>query len=76
MLSKGDVVLATPSDLIGSALGQSEEKTNALLDKAEGCVLVIAVALEPGVAFVYPQLNPSVAQLNPIARRSVAVVRR
>lgn len=36
LLSKGDVVLSTPSDLIGSALGQSEEKTNALLDKSEG----------------------------------------
>ena len=35
-LSKGDVVLATPSDFVGSALGQSEEKTNALLDKARG----------------------------------------
>ena len=33
------MVLATPADLIGSALGQSEEKTNALLDKAPGCVL-------------------------------------
>ena len=49
LLSVGDVVLATPSDLIGSALGQSEEKTNALLDKAEGCVLVIdeAYGLDP-----------------------------
>ena len=49
LLSKGDVVLATPADLIGSALGQSEERTNALLDKAEGCVLVIdeAYGLDP-----------------------------
>jgi len=48
-LSKGDVVLATPSDFVGSALGQSEEKTNALLDKARGCVLVIdeAYGLDP-----------------------------
>ena len=36
LLSIGDVVLATPADLLGSALGQSEEKTNALLDKSEG----------------------------------------
>ncbi len=43
------MVLATPADLIGSALGQSEEKTNALLDKAAGCVLVIdeAYGLDP-----------------------------
>ena len=49
LLSKGDVVLATPSDLIGSALGQSEEKTNALLDKSLGGVLVIdeAYGLDP-----------------------------
>ena len=48
-LSRGDVVLATPSDFVGSALGQSEEKTNALLDKARGCVLVIdeAYGLDP-----------------------------
>ena len=52
LLSRGDVVLATPSDLVGSALGQSEEKTNALLDKAEGCVLVIdeAYGLDPNGA--------------------------
>jgi SpoVK/Ycf46/Vps4 family AAA+-type ATPase len=49
LLTKGDVVLATPADLLGSALGQSEEKTNALLDKSEGCVLVIdeAYGLDP-----------------------------
>ena len=49
LLSVGEVVLATPSDLIGSALGQSEEKTNALLDKSQGCVLVIdeAYGLDP-----------------------------
>ena len=49
LLSKGEVVLATPADLIGSALGQSEERTNALLDRAEGCVLVIdeAYGLDP-----------------------------
>jgi len=48
-LSSGDVVLSTPSDFVGSALGQSEEKTNALLDRARGCVLVIdeAYGLDP-----------------------------
>ena len=49
LLSRGDVVLATPADLVGSALGASEERTNALLDKSEGCVLVIdeAYGLDP-----------------------------
>ena len=52
LLSNGDVVLTTPADFLGSALGQSEEKTNALLDKAEGCVLVIdeAYGLDPNGA--------------------------
>ena len=46
-------MLATPADLIGSSLGQSEEKTNALLDKALGCVLVIDEAywLDPLSSF-------------------------
>lgn len=49
LLSVGDVVLATPPDFVGSALGQSEEKTQALLDRAKGCVLVIdeAYGLDP-----------------------------
>jgi len=49
-------VLATPADLIGSSLGQSEEKTNALLDKALGCVLVIdeAYGLDPLSSFEGP----------------------
>ena len=49
LLSVGDVVLATPADFVGSALGQSEEKTGALLDRAKGCVLVIdeAYGLDP-----------------------------
>ena len=36
LLSKGEVVLVTPADLVGSALGQSEDRTNAILEKAEG----------------------------------------
>jgi hypothetical protein len=41
LLSKGDVIVKNPSDFIGSALGESEKKTAALLDEALGCVLVI-----------------------------------
>jgi hypothetical protein len=55
-LHAGDLVLATPADLIGSSLGQSEEKTKALLDKALGCVLVIdeAYGLDPLSSFGGP----------------------
>ena len=50
MLSKGEVVFKTASDFIGSAIGQSEQKTNAILKDSEGCVLVIdeAYSLFPG----------------------------
>lgn len=41
LLSKGDVVVKNPSDFIGSALGESEKKTSAILDATVGCVLVI-----------------------------------
>jgi replication-associated recombination protein RarA len=41
LLSKGDVLVKNPSDFIGGALGQSEANTNAILDAARGCVLVI-----------------------------------
>jgi len=53
LLSKGEVVLVTPADLVGSALGQSEDRTNAILEKAEGCVLVIdeAYGLDPAGAW-------------------------
>lgn len=41
LLSKGEVVLKTASDFVGSVLGQSESKTRAILKASEGCVLVI-----------------------------------
>jgi hypothetical protein len=41
LLSKGDVIIKNPSDFIGSALGTSEQQTRAILQSAEGCVLVI-----------------------------------
>ena len=49
LLSKGEVIIKNPSDFIGSALGQSEEKTAAILEKARGSVLVIdeAYGLHP-----------------------------
>jgi len=41
LLSKGDVILKTTSDFVGSAVGESQNKTKAILEMAEGCVLVI-----------------------------------
>jgi hypothetical protein len=50
LLSKGDVVVRVPSDFIGSALGESEKKTKAILEAAKGCVLVIDEVREWGVS--------------------------
>ncbi|GFH06095.1 NFX1-type zinc finger-containing protein 1, partial [Haematococcus lacustris] len=49
LLSRGEVVEKIPADFIGSALGESEQKTAAILDAAVGCVLVIdeAYSLNP-----------------------------
>jgi AAA lid domain/ATPase family associated with various cellular activities (AAA) len=41
LLSKGDCIFRKASDFVGSALGQSEQKSRAILKEAEGCVLVI-----------------------------------
>ncbi|KAJ3016332.1 UNVERIFIED_CONTAM: hypothetical protein HDU68_012270 [Siphonaria sp. JEL0065] len=40
-LSKGDVVSATASDFVGAYVGESQKKTNLMLEKARGCVLLI-----------------------------------
>lgn len=52
VLSKGDYQIRGASDLIGSALGESEKKANAILNGSKGCVLVIdeAYSLDPGKA--------------------------
>ena len=41
LLSKGEVIVKNPSDFIGAALGQSDEKTKTILSSAQGSVLVI-----------------------------------
>lgn len=41
ILSKGQVLLKNPSDFVGKYIGHSESQTNAILDAAEGNVLVI-----------------------------------
>ncbi|GJE97542.1 hypothetical protein PsYK624_137630 [Phanerochaete sordida] len=41
LLSNGEVVLKTPADFIGSALGESERNTKAILASTVGKVLVI-----------------------------------
>ncbi|KAL6802265.1 P-loop containing nucleoside triphosphate hydrolase protein [Trichoderma sp. SZMC 28012] len=40
-LSRGDIILKTPADFIGDALGTSEAKTRTLLESTVGKVLVI-----------------------------------
>ena len=40
-LSKGEVIIRTPSDLIGKYIGHSEANTKAVLNSAQGNVLVI-----------------------------------
>ena len=40
-LSIGDVVMSTASDFVGSHIGESPKKTNGMLEKARGKVLVI-----------------------------------
>jgi SpoVK/Ycf46/Vps4 family AAA+-type ATPase len=34
-------VVKVPADFVGSALGESEKRTAAILEEARGCVLVI-----------------------------------
>lgn len=51
LLSKGEVVLKTASDFVGSVLGESESKTRAILKASEGCVLVIDEAYSLSGAF-------------------------
>ena len=41
LLTKGDVIAKTASDFVGSAVGESQKKTQAILALAEGCVLLI-----------------------------------
>ncbi|KAI0902726.1 P-loop containing nucleoside triphosphate hydrolase protein [Ustulina deusta] len=41
LLSNGEVIIKTPSELIGDALGQSERNTKAILDSTKGKVLII-----------------------------------
>ena len=49
ILSKGELISKSTSDFIGSALGQSENQTKAILSASEGCVLLIdeAYGLNP-----------------------------
>jgi SpoVK/Ycf46/Vps4 family AAA+-type ATPase len=41
MLSKGEVIMKSPSDFVGDVLGSSEKTTRTILDSAQGNVLVI-----------------------------------
>jgi Cdc6-like AAA superfamily ATPase len=48
LLSNGEVVMKTPADFIGSALGQSENNTKAIFEYTKGKVLVIDEAYQLG----------------------------
>lgn len=41
LLSNGEVVVKNPADFVGSALGQSEKNTKAILEATKGKVLII-----------------------------------
>ena len=41
LLSRGEIMAKNPADFIGEALGESEQKTKAILDGAKGYVLII-----------------------------------
>lgn len=41
LLTRGEVMVRNPADFIGQALGESEQKTKAILDGAKGSVLII-----------------------------------
>ena len=41
LLSRGDVEVRVPADFMGTVLGESEQKTEAILEATKGCVLVI-----------------------------------
>jgi hypothetical protein len=41
LLSKGDVIVKSPSDFVGNAIGHSEQNTKSILDSARGKVLII-----------------------------------
>ncbi|ODM22958.1 hypothetical protein SI65_00547 [Aspergillus cristatus] len=59
LLSRGDVVMKTPADFLGDAIGKSEAQTQAILDASIGEVLVIneAYMLDPGD--INPYSTPS-----------------
>ncbi|EPS35147.1 hypothetical protein H072_11585 [Dactylellina haptotyla CBS 200.50] len=52
LLSSGEVIMKTPSDFIGRALGDSEANTKAILNAARGKVLIIDEAY-----MLMPKLN-------------------
>ncbi|KAI1758774.1 P-loop containing nucleoside triphosphate hydrolase protein [Hypoxylon sp. FL1150] len=41
LLSNGEVIIKNPADFVGSALGQSEKNTKAILDSTKGKILII-----------------------------------
>jgi AAA+ superfamily predicted ATPase len=62
LLSKGDVIVKKPADFVGGALGQSEQNTKSILERAKGSVLVIdeAYGLHAGSGTDDPFRNAAV----------------
>jgi DNA replication protein DnaC len=79
-LSDGSVEVRTPSDLIASAVGGTEEKTAALLEICKGKVLVIdeAYALHEGMygAPAPSTRSPSACKCSPRRLQPSPQVRR
>jgi AAA+ superfamily predicted ATPase len=75
MLSNGEVVLKTASDFIGSAVGESVNKTTALLELCKGKVLVIDEAYNLDDNLYGKQvLDTIVEKVNGEASEDIAII--
>jgi SpoVK/Ycf46/Vps4 family AAA+-type ATPase len=75
-LTQGEVLARAPADLLGTAVGMSEDKVRTLLEKARGNVLVLdeAYGLAGGTAFHDGALNTLVAGLPTEGGTNMAVI--
>jgi hypothetical protein len=75
-LSKGNVIVKTPADFLGSHLGESEERTRGILAAAKGCVLVIdeAYGLAEDSEYVKAVVDTIVAKVQGVPGDDIAVL--